>query len=147
MLNQLIGQMVNTKINGLLTAFVADVTSISFDGSTAMVKPRSMAGAPEKAEVEVIIPPNIKTKPQTLELVTDAETTIETGGAGDNAHSHGATTTLIKEKVDVFVPTPLEVGDVVYCGVCDTELHEVNDGSERIHDINNSVILRVLDGI
>lgn len=141
MLNQFVGNMIKDYNKQLITAYIADVISVSADGAMAQVRPRSALGAPEKAVVSAVVPPNIKSSVKTVKYMTGA-TAITTV-----TESHSATTTIQPQfgEIEVYVPEKLSIGDVVYCGVCDTELHEVNDGTERIHDINNSVILCVCE--
>lgn len=140
MLTSFVGNMINSQINRLTTAYVADVVTVNADGTMATVRPRSAVGAPERAVVSAIVPPDVKIAVRKISRMTGATATTTV------TESHSATTTInpIYEDMEVYVPVKLEVGDVVYVGVCDTELHDVNDGTERVHDINNSVILRVL---
>lgn len=140
MLTSFVGNMINSQINRLTTAYVADVVTVNADGTMATVRPRSAVGAPERAVVSAIVPPDVKIAARKISRMTGATATTTV------TESHSATTTInpIYEDMEVYVPVKLEVGDVVYVGVCDTELHDVNDGTERVHDINNSVILRVL---
>ena len=140
MLTSFVGNIINSQINRLTTAYVADVVTVNADGTMATVRPRSAVGAPERAVVSAIVPPDVKIAVRKISRMTGATATTTV------TESHSATTTInpIYEDMEVYVPVKLEVGDVVYVGVCDTELHDVNDGTERVHDINNSVILRVL---
>ena len=140
MLTSFVGNMINSQINRLTTAYVADVITVNADGTMATVRPRSAVGAPERAVVSAIVPPDVKIAARKISRMTGATATTTV------TETHSATTTInpVYEDMEVYVPVKLEAGDVVYVGVCNTELHDVNDGTERVHDINNSVILRVL---
>ena len=58
-------------------------------------------------------------------------------------------TNIQSESTTVLIPQNLAVGDIVFVGVCDKDITHakkgiVSEATERHHDINDGVILRVL---
>lgn len=142
MLAQFVSSLISSGINGLSTGYVAEVVKI--DGSYALVRPKSTQGT-EKALVSAIIPPNIKSSVKKIRYVSGVDSASTTIGGNDEAgHTATTTVTLRYSEAEVYIPEPLAVGDMVYVGVSDNEARSVDDGTERIHDINNSIIICVI---
>lgn len=142
MLTQFVNYLVSSGINGLSTGYVAEVVKI--EGDHAFVRPKSTQGT-ERALVSAIIPPNIKASVKKIRYVSGVDSAItKVSGNDESGHTATTTVTLGYSEADVYVPEPLAVGDIVYVGVSDNEAHNVDDGTERVHDINNSIILCVI---
>lgn len=142
MLTQFVSALISSGLNELNTGYIAEV--VKTDGDYAFVRPKSAQGT-ERAPVRAIIPQNIKSSVKKLRYVSGIESAVTSVGGNDET-GHTATTTVkpTYSEMDVYAPAPLAIGDIVYVGVSDNETQDMGDGTERIHDINNSVILCVI---
>lgn len=96
------------------TAYKGKVVSIK--GSRALVQPTD-----KTSPVSAIIPPNIKQKSENITYMA----------------SEGVT-----ETKTILIPDTLSVGDIVFVGISDRDISD--NPTNRHHDINDGVILRVL---
>ena len=125
----------NTAIEKALlsirTAYLGKVLSIS--GNEAIIQPlntyRAVGGNVEQSSTtNAFIPQNIKYKEETITyMISNTQTKTKT----------------------VLTPDNLAVGDIVFVGICDRDITHAKKGiigeaTERHHDINDGVILRVL---
>ena len=124
-------RLVNGKILEIHTAYLAKVLSVK--GTTARLQPltkyKAVGGnAKTSSTTEALIPPNIKFKTEKITyLISNVESETKT----------------------VIVPAKLEVGDIVFVGVCDRDISNakngvINEATQRHHNINDGVILRVV---
>lgn len=123
--------LIDQKILNIHTGYLAIVVSVQ--GNTARLQPLSMykaAGGEAKKQsvVSVVVPDNIKYKTENITYRT-SDTQSKT--------------------MTVLVPDSLAAGDIVFAGVCERDITYAKDGiisqaSNRHHNINDSVILRVL---
>ena len=128
----LLDKTIGQAILNIHTAFLAKV--ITVNGNRAIVSPLESViprGSEEQipiSSVNVIVPPNVKYAAQAI--------TYRVGADSSN------TTT-------VLVPAELKPGDIVYVGICERDITNAYAGStelptQRHHDINDGVILKVL---
>lgn len=124
-------RLINNAVINVHTAYIAKV--ISIDGSYAVVQPLTYtkdAGGNtiKQAPVVAFVPANVKYAVKNITYRV-SETSTET--------------------IDVLVPSDLKKDDIVYCGVCESDISSAVKGimtelPVRHHNINDSVILRVL---
>lgn len=131
--------LINNALIQLHTAYIAKVVSIT--GKTAKVVPLTYSkdvkgNLVEQAPVTAYVCPNAKCETKDLTYVADV-----IHGSGD----------VVKEtkKVSVLVPKSIEVNDIVLCVVCERDITyavqgKMSEPSNRKHDMNDSVILKVL---
>lgn len=122
---------IEKQILNIRTAYLGKVLSI--DGKMARIQPLTKYKAvngqmKEQSTTTAVIPPNIKF---TLERITYLVSENET------------------ETRSIAVPASLNIGDIVYVGVCDRDITHAKNGvigeaTQRHHNINDGVILRVL---
>lgn len=126
-----IGQAIEQKLLQVRTADLARVVSV--DGNTARLQPLTMhkavgGNAIKQSIISAVIPQNIKVREQTITYMANSQ---DTG------------------TLTVLVPDELAVDDIVIVGVCDRDISNakrgvISEATNRHHDINDSVILRVL---
>ena len=130
-LNSYFERMIDGKLLNIHTAYLARVVSVS--GTQARLQPLSVykavgGNAQEQSTTTAVIPPNIKSKAQTITYrMSETES----------------------ESTTVLIPEVLSAGDIVYVGVCDRDisnakLGEVGEATNRHHNINDGVILQVV---
>lgn len=133
--------MIEEKLMGVHTAFVATIVSIPEDAKTATIQPLSMIkqyGKGAKAQsiikdVPILQNARFKLEPYTLKYVKSV--------SGDSA-SYDELETVKRKK--------LEKGDVVFCVCADRDISETKKGSmttpsvARHHDASDAVIIGVI---
>ena len=127
---QFIDKLIESKLLGVHTGYLATVLSVS--GDYAVVQPFTYSkdtsgGRVKQPTVRAYVPQNVKYEVKRIKYritSNDYETT------------------------EVMVPSPLAENDIVYCGVCERDISAAVKGQSEIptrhHNINDSVILRVL---
>lgn len=130
-LNNFVDTRIKQAMLNINTAYLAKVLSVN--GRKALVQPltvhKSVGGkAKEQTPVSAYVPTDIKFKHRELTYMISEDKT---------------------DTIYVVVPAELEVGDIVYVGVCDRDISNalngvISEATSRHHDINDGVILRVL---
>lgn len=127
---QFISKLIESKILGIHTGYLAAVLSVS--GDYAVVQPltysRDTSGETVKQPtVRAYVPQNVKYEVRKIKYRITSDD---------------------YETAEVLVPAPLEENDIVYCGVCERDISAAISGQSenptRHHNINDSVILKVL---
>ena len=122
---------INSKLLQVNTAYLGRVEAIN--GTTARVKPLTKhkakgGAAQEQSSAPAMIPPNIKYKEEKITYLVNKDRS---------------------ETKTILTPDNLDVGDIVFVGVCDRDITHAKNGviseaSNRHHNINDGVILRVV---
>ena len=131
--------LIQSELIGLHTAFIGVVKSVN--ESRAEVTPLTYSKDAQgnllkQAVITAVVPPNVKYTTKDITYVTNA-----------SYASYSVNTT--KETTTVLVPEALAVGDVVLCVVCERDITyavqgKLHEPSNRRHDMNDSVIAKVL---
>lgn len=126
-----VNSRIDEKILAINTAYLAKVLSVN--GDMARLQPLNMhkpAGgmAEQQATTTAVIPPHVKLIEKKITYLTPD---------------------YKSETATVLVANSLEAGDIVYVGVCDRDISNAKNGviketTQRHHDINDGVILRVV---
>jgi hypothetical protein len=131
--------LINGAIINLHTGYIAKV--INVNGDTARVQPLTYTKDAngkniEQAVVTAAIPPNVKYEARDIEYISEVSYSDSSGLK---------TETNVKQ---VLMPCALCPGDIVYCAVCERDITYALNGipaeSKRHHDMNDSIILKVL---
>lgn len=136
---QFINRMIESKIINIHTGYIAKILKIQ--GTSATVQPLTYSKDTRGNEViyapvKAIIPSNIKFKRQDINYLVSVN------------YSEGGGLTTKSEAATVLIPEELAVDDIVYCAVCERDITNALSGKSTVptrkHDINDSIILKVL---
>lgn len=124
--------LVQQAVMRIHTAFIAKVISVNEKYAQVMPLMYSKSGSGvlfEPAPVTAFVPPNIKYARKDITYTTTTDGPTET--------------------TTVLVPEELAPDDIVLCAVCERDISNAVNGimaepSIRHHDINDSVIIKVL---
>ena len=143
---QFFSQMMEEKLMGLHTAYIAKVLSIN--GDKASVQPLAMTkqygvAAQKSSPVTAYLLNNAKYRLQPKSKSVVAGITTE--------QSNGYITKVspVKEELSYAEPTPLKAGDIVFCVCADRNITEAVKGNLSVppighHSMSDSVIVGVL---
>ncbi len=131
--------LIRQAVMQIHTAYIAKVQSVS--EKTAQVLPLTYSKSGngtlvEPAPVTALVPPNVKFARKDITYLTSV--------SGNSEHI-----TSENETATVFVPEELAPNDIVLCVVCERDISSalagtVTEPSARHHNINDSVIIKVL---
>lgn len=128
----LLDNTIKQAVLSIHTAFLAKVISVSDNRAVVLplesITERGSDTQTPLTHVSVVVPPNVKYAAKNITYRTSADST---------------------NTITVLVPEELSAGDLVYVGVCERDITDALGGlaelpTERHHDINDGVILRVL---